>query len=115
MMRDVLAYFQLPFNPDAVTGTPELQKFAARNYPNPFNPRTKIFYTMPKAGHLTLKVYNVRGELVKTLINGQVKAGEDFVTWDGTNNQGSNVSSGVYFYEARSGSDVVVNKMALVK
>jgi hypothetical protein len=115
MLRDVLAYFGLPTDPQQVTGTPELQKFAARNYPNPFNPSTKIFYTMPKAGHLSLKVYNVRGELVKTLINGQVKAGEDFVTWDGSNNQGSNVSSGVYFYEARSGSDVVVNKMALVK
>ena len=57
----------------------------------------------------------VRGELVKTLIDGQVKAGEDHVSWDGKNNQNAGVSSGVYFYEARSEGNVVVNKMALVK
>ncbi|MCB1182126.1 T9SS type A sorting domain-containing protein [bacterium] len=97
------------------TPVPGAEKFAVSNYPNPFNPATKISYTMPKAGHMTLKVYNVRGQLVKTLIDGQVAAGTDFVMWDGTNNQGSNVASGVYFYEARSGNNVQVNKMALVK
>jgi len=115
MLRDVLAWMGLPFVPGNVSSTPELVKFSARNYPNPFNPSTKIFYTMPKAGHLTLKVYNVRGQLVKTLIDGQVKAGEDHVVWDGKNNQNAGVSSGVYFYEARSENNVVVNKMALVK
>jgi len=89
-------------------------KFQASAYPNPFNPVTKIAYTIKAAGHLSLKVYNVRGQLVKTLIDGHVDA-DSFVMWDGTNNQGANVSSGVYFYEARMGNDVKVNKLALVK
>ena len=113
VLSDVLDYFGVA---GSVPATPVLPstKFAASNYPNPFNPSTKISYTIKAAGHLTMKIYNVRGELVKTLIDGHVEA-SDFVMWDGTNNQGSNVSSGVYFYEARMGSNVVVNKMALVK
>ncbi|MFT5232649.1 MAG: flagellar hook assembly protein FlgD, partial [Candidatus Krumholzibacteriia bacterium] len=97
--------------PSAVLPT---ARFAASNYPNPFNPSTKISYTIKAAGHLSLKVYNVRGQLVKTLVDGNVSE-SGFVTWDGKNNQGTNVSSGVYFYEARMGNDVEVNKMALVK
>ncbi len=113
VLSDVLDFFGVA---GSVLPTPVLpsKSFAASNYPNPFNPSTKISYTIKAAGHLTLKVYNVRGELVKTLIDGNVTA-SDFVMWDGSNNQGSNVSSGVYFYEARMGNDVVVNKMALVK
>jgi hypothetical protein len=113
VLSDVLDYFGVA---GSVLPSPVLpsKTFAASNYPNPFNPSTKISYTIKAAGHLTLKIYNVRGELVRTLIDGNVEA-SDFVMWDGTNNQGSNVSSGVYFYEARMGNDVVVNKMALVK
>ena len=114
VLEEVLQYFGVAGDPLKVTPvTPEV-KFAIGNYPNPFNPSTKIFYTMPKAGHLTLKVYNVRGELVKTLIDGQIEQ-SGHVMWDGTNDQGSNVSSGVYFYEARTNGEVQVNKMALVK
>ncbi len=89
--------------------------FSTSVYPNPFNPTTKIQYTMPKAGHLTLKVYNVKGELVKTLIDDSVEAGTNHVMWDGTNQNGAKVSSGVYFSEARTAGQVKVNKMALVK
>jgi len=88
--------------------------FTVDNFPNPFNPLTKISYTIKAPGHLNLKVYNVRGELVKTLVDGNVTE-DSFVMWDGTNNQGSEVSSGVYFYEARMGAEVQVNKMAIVK
>ncbi len=70
---------------------------------------------MPKTGHLSLKIYNVRGELVRTLIDESRAAGADHIMWDGSNDQGSNVSSGVYFYEARTAGEVQVSKMALVK
>jgi len=63
---------------------------------------------------LTLKIFNVRGELVKTLIDGHVDA-SDFVMWDGTNNGGNTVASGVYFYEGRMGSDVQTSKLTLLK
>ncbi|MFT5315293.1 MAG: hypothetical protein ACI9UK_001125 [Candidatus Krumholzibacteriia bacterium] len=113
LLDDVLTHFGSSGTtaPSAVLPT---ARFAASNYPNPFNPSTKISYTIKAAGHLSLKVYNVRGQLVKTLVDGNVSE-SGFVTWDGKNNQGTNVSSGVYFYEARMGNDVEVNKMALVK
>lgn len=114
ILQDVLGYFGVAGAPGAVTPVLPSKQFAVANYPNPFNPATKIAYTIKGAGHLTLKVFNVRGELVKTLIDGNVIS-DGSVMWDGTNNQGSNVSSGVYFYEARMGNDVQVNKMALVK
>jgi hypothetical protein len=97
------------------SNTPGAVALDTRVYPNPFNPTTKIQYTMPKAGHLTLKIYNVKGELVKTLIDESVEAGTNHIMWDGTNQTGAKVSSGVYFSEARTAGQVKVNKMALVK
>jgi hypothetical protein len=116
MLRDVLAYFGLPFDPGSVTPAPPALTFAATNHPNPFNPATRIVYTVPRAGHLSLKVYDVRGMLVRTLVDDRVPAGADQVAvWDGTDDGGAAVSSGVYFWEARTGGEVKVGKMALVK
>jgi len=115
VLKEVLAYFQVGNGTWVPTDVPGAEKFSAKNYPNPFNPTTKIEFNMPKAGHLTLKIFNVRGELVKTLIDETRAAGADHVMWDGTNSQGSSVSSGVYFYEARTAGEVQVSKMALVK
>jgi hypothetical protein len=115
LLEKILAEFGVEGSLDDVSPVlPGAEKFAVRNYPNPFNPTTKIEYTMPKAGHLTLKIYNVRGELVKTLIDDQIEA-SGHVMWDGTNDTGAKVSSGVYFYEARTAGQVQVQKMALVK
>ncbi len=116
LLEDVLAYFGVVGDPQNVSGVdvPGIT-FKTSNYPNPFNPSTTIKYSMPKAGHLKLSIYNVRGQLVKTMIDGQVAMGDGQIIWDGTNNQGSSVSSGVYFYEARTGGNVLVQKMALVK
>ncbi|MFT5232044.1 MAG: hypothetical protein ACI9UK_000186 [Candidatus Krumholzibacteriia bacterium] len=113
LLDDVLMHFGSTATnaPSAVLPT---ARFAASNFPNPFNPSTKISYTIKAAGHLSVKVYNVRGQLVKTLVDRKV-TGNGFVTWNGKNNQGTQVSSGVYFYEARMGHDVEVNKMVLVK
>jgi len=60
-------------------------------YPNPFNPSVKIQYSMPQRGELTIKIYNLRGVLVRTLIDEVVVAGEDFVMWDGTDRRGQAV------------------------
>jgi hypothetical protein len=114
ILKDVLATFGVASKPGQATGVPNAGRFAVNNYPNPFNPITKISYTIKNPGHLTLKIFNVRGELVKTLINGHVETG-GIVEWDGTNGSGAKVSSGVYFYQAQMGNDVQVRKMALVK
>ncbi len=116
LLRDVLAYFGIAGDPLNVSPVPPVITFQTSNYPNPFNPSTTIKYSMPAAGHLKLSIYNVRGHLVKTLIDGNRPAGADqTVVWDGTNNQGGGVSAGIYFYEARTGGEVKVKKMALVK
>ncbi|MHB8080525.1 MAG: FlgD immunoglobulin-like domain containing protein, partial [Candidatus Krumholzibacteriia bacterium] len=114
IMLNVLAFFgQLPGGP-AVGVTPELA-FAAKNYPNPFNPSTKIEFTLPRAGQVELKIYNVRGELVKTLLNETRNAGTQSVVWDGRSSTGGSVSSGVYFYSLKAGSYEKMEKMTLVK
>jgi len=115
VLRDVLGYFGIEGDPNAVTDAPNAGVFATRNYPNPFNPTTKIEFNMPREGKLTLKIFNVRGELVRTLIDEVRPAGAVHIMWDGSNDSGSPVSSGVYFYEARTGAEVQVNKMTMVK
>jgi hypothetical protein len=87
------------------------QKFQLnQNYPNPFNPTTVINYSIAKAGNVTLKVYNVLGEEVATLVNGYQAANTYNVNFNA-----SDLASGVYIYQLRSGSDVVSKKMVLMK
>jgi len=115
LLGDVLTYFGVPLNPGDAVGVPDAAVFSVSNYPNPFNPSCMIEYTMPRAGHLSVKVYNVRGELVRTLVDGHAEAGPGAIVWNGTSDSGAAQASGVYFYEARTGNEVRVNKMALVK
>ena len=76
----------------------------------------RISYSLPRAGHLKLSIYNVRGQLVKTLIDGHRPAGANqTIVWDGTDNLGSAAASGVYFYEARALGDVRIGKATLLK
>ncbi len=70
-----------------------------QNYPNPFNPQTTIEYKIPAAGKVVLKIYNLIGQEVRTLINKEIPAGCHSVVWDGKDNLGNRVSSGVYFYK----------------
>jgi hypothetical protein len=81
-----------------------------QNYPNPFNPSTDISYTISKAGNVTLKVYNMLGQQVATLVNGFQAANTYKVNFNG-----SNLSSGIYLYELRAGNSVVTKKMVLMK
>jgi hypothetical protein len=69
-----------------------------QNYPNPFNPTTQIAYDVPRAGNVSLKIYSVTGQLIKTLVDEYVGIGRHVATWDGTDNSGRPVSSGVYLY-----------------
>ncbi|HMQ78680.1 MAG TPA: alpha/beta fold hydrolase [Ignavibacteria bacterium] len=82
----------------------------SQNYPNPFNPVTMINYSIPQKGLVTIKVYDVTGKLVKTLVNETMEAGSSSVLFDA-----SSLSSGVYFYNIVSGSYTDTKKMILVK
>ncbi len=70
---------------------------------------------MPRTGYISVKVYNVRGELVRTLVNGAMTAGVQKVKWDGTSDNSYPVASGVYFYETKYDGQTTINKMALVR
>ncbi|HUU29016.1 MAG TPA: PQQ-binding-like beta-propeller repeat protein [archaeon] len=88
-----------------------------QNNPNPFNPSTTISYSVPEGAseRITLKVYNLRGRLVRTLVQDVREAGNYTVFWDGTDETGRRVSSGVYFYRIQAGEFVQTRKMVLVK
>jgi len=87
-----------------------------RAYPNPFNPVTNIKFALPKASHVSLKVYDLSGRLVKTILDNEVRAtGRYIETWYGRDNSDHQVASGVYFYKLSAGSFNAVNKMTLLK
>jgi hypothetical protein len=84
-------------------------------YPNPFNPQTTVRYTLPSRGHVTLAVYDLRGEKVATLVNREVAAGAYSETWRGVNDTGAPVSSGVYFAKLSTPAGERSYKMVLLK
>lgn len=88
-----------------------------QNAPNPFNPATAISYSVPDGASLAvnLTVFDIRGKLVRTLVSEVKNAGTYTVFWDGTNESGTKVSSGVYFYRMKAGSFVQTRKMVLLK
>ncbi len=87
----------------------------ARNYPNPFNPETTISYDISKKSYVTVDIYNLKGQKVKSLLNETQEAGQHKIIWQGDNNEGKRVSSGTYFYRVKSGDKEIVNKMMLMK
>jgi len=90
--------------------------FAIRGiYPNPFNMRTTIEFSLPEAGHINLAIYNMMGQKVRELLNDTLMPGIHSVAWDGTDKSGLNVSSGLYFTRITSGSNVVTGRMVIVK
>lgn len=86
-----------------------------QNYPNPFNPTTNIRYSILQQGPTTLVIYDLLGREVRTLVNETLNAGTYEKTWDGKNNFGSQVASGIYIYRIQSGSFVSTKKMMLLK
>lgn len=88
----------------------------SQNYPNPFNPETRIKYSLPKSSFVTIKVYDILGKEVRTLVsNVKQNAGQHTAMWDAMDNNGSKVSSGVYFYKMVSGEFTRTMKMVLTK
>ncbi|MCB0306638.1 MAG: T9SS type A sorting domain-containing protein, partial [Calditrichaeota bacterium] len=87
----------------------------AQNYPNPFNPTTTIQYSLPEAAQVRLDIYNMTGQKVRTLVSGGMEAGQHSVQWDGTNEFGEKVTSGMYIYRIVAGDFVQTRKMVLLK
>jgi len=87
----------------------------SNNYPNPFNPETKIGYFIPKACQVKLEVFNILGQRVRTLVDEVQTAGKKGVIWDGKGESGNEVASGVYFYKLETGNFSQTKKMVLMK
>lgn len=92
-----------------------LQFSLEQNFPNPFNPSTVISFTLPQAGRVRLEVLNLLGEPVATLVDEEREAGTHQVTWNGTNQDGNTVPSGVYFYKLHHGSNTLTRRMVFVR
>ena len=85
------------------------------NYPNPFNPSTTVQFATRESGHVTLEIYNVKGQKVKTLVDDRMDPGYHVITWDGRNDDGQIVTSGIYFSNMKTGKYTATKKMILMK
>ncbi|MBC8414871.1 MAG: T9SS type A sorting domain-containing protein [Candidatus Cloacimonetes bacterium] len=85
------------------------------NYPNPFNPETKIVFNLPESGQVKLEIYNIKGQKVKTLLDCYMSPGRSEMIWNGKDDNGKRVSSGVYFYQLVAEKKTITKKMILIK
>jgi hypothetical protein len=113
-LRDIIVWLGNPLPPATGAG-PALKNELSQNYPNPFNPQTTIAFSLKERGAVSLKVYNVAGELVRTLMNESQDKGAHTKVWDGRNDSGQPVSSGVYFYKLVTNNFSQTKKMVLLK
>jgi hypothetical protein len=95
--------------------TPVWRSELKQNVPNPFNPNTTISFYLSGTVSTSLRIYDTRGRLVRVLAEGAMEPGAHAIVWDGTNDDGLPVGSGVYFYRLRAGGDVFTRKMTLLK
>lgn len=95
--------------------TVQTAKFSINNYPNPFNPNTTISFTLVNDEKVSLDIYNIKGQKIKSFFNTQLVKGTHSVVWDGTDNMGKNVSSGIYFSKIKGEKTSSTHKMVLMK
>ena len=106
-------------NPEVYAAAPE-KSMLLQNYPNPFNPETWIPFKLSKASDVTIRIYNIAGELVRNIDLGRREVGsytarERAAYWDGKNQYGEQVASGVYFYNIQAGSFNATKRMVILK
>ena len=102
--------------PTTQPGTPAINRARLHgNYPNPFNPTTTISFSLPQEQHVALVIYNTRGQMVRSLLLGDFTAGEHSAVWDGKDDTGNSVGSGIYFYKLITDQQMLSQKMVLLK
>jgi hypothetical protein len=116
VVRDVVEWMENDVNSE-YTEADDVPKVntLSQNFPNPFNPTTTIKFGLRSKSNVSIKIYDVAGRLVKTLVNEMRDAGRYEVTWDGTNNHNSTVASGVYFYKMNTNEFEQTKKMVLLR
>ncbi|PKK83728.1 MAG: hypothetical protein CVT49_06830 [candidate division Zixibacteria bacterium HGW-Zixibacteria-1] len=86
-----------------------------QNYPNPFNPDTRIEFALPAKGHVTISIYDILGRKVKTLLDETIPAGSHAIDWNGQDDEGNSLPSGIYLYGIKAGEYNLARKMVLIK
>ena len=94
---------------------PSYRNELAQNYPNPFNPTTTIAFSIAQQSQVSLTIYDVTGRVVRRLVNDARSAGVYRILWDGRNDDGRGIGSGVYFYRLKAGQFVETKKMVLIR
>ncbi len=98
---------------------PEVEKipsvFALKTYPNPFNPETQLVLSLPQRTRVSVKIFDLRGRLVRTLFSGDLEAGTVVLKWQGRDDQGRRISSGVYYALVQAGEKSLTNRLVLIK
>ncbi len=102
-------------SPRVTVTVPGVETALRQNTPNPFNPTTTIAFDLARRGHVVLRVYDVSGRVVRTLVDGVQDAGTHRATWDGRDDRGARVASGVYLYRLQAGSVTRTRKMVMMK
>jgi hypothetical protein len=116
LLENIMEYFEFTPTGDATGVHDGLKNELSYAYPNPFNPVTKIMYSIREAGPTTIEVYNVAGKVVRTLLSTELEAGASgFVVWDGTGDNGEKCASGVYFYRLNAPGYTDIQKMVMLK
>ncbi|HHZ14502.1 MAG TPA: T9SS type A sorting domain-containing protein [Candidatus Cloacimonetes bacterium] len=110
----------IPLVPDYVANDDQIQAplaadFGLQNYPNPFNPSTTIAFIAPESGDVRLSIFNIKGQKVRDLHSGSMAKGHHTVTWDGLDDKGIAVSSGVFFVRIEMNGKSQAHKMVLMK
>ncbi len=100
---------------DGQNNTPVPAKIEITNFPNPFNPETTLFFSLPNEQKIELTVYNLKGQKVRKLVKGQFSAGQNSIVWNGKDDSGKQVSSGVYLYKLETADKIISKKMLLLK
>jgi hypothetical protein len=108
-------FFEIQITSNDVDNTPPIDFSLSQNYPNPFNPATTIAYSLPVTSNVRLDIYNLKGQLVRTLANGEMPAGRHNVAWNGRDMNNKAVASGVYFYRVSTPMATQTKRMLLMK
>lgn len=112
---DIVIYMDNLWVDNADEETVSTPKLQINNYPNPFNPSTTISFSLPQKEDVSVKVYNIRGQLVRSLVDENMLAGKHNIMWHGKDSSGKKVGSGVYFYKIKTKTKSRVGKMLLLK
>ncbi len=100
---------------DTYNGQPTQNFQLMQNFPNPFNPSTTIEYQIPRTARVKVSIFNIKGQLIKEILNETQTEGVHRVTWSGTNQNNEGVSSGIYFYTVNSDGLILSKKLILLK